>query len=444
MKKLLPLVISAVLGVSHSAMAENVAQIYSQVKETNPTLLQAKADKDQAFEAINAADAANLPQITLAASSTYIDNTSGDRLSDTGYGDNLLANTATVSVSQSLFNRANWESSNIAEISARASDASYASTQQQLMYDTVDKYFDVLGARDNLRFVQAEKKAVARQLEQTKQRFDVGLSAITDVHSAQAQYDGVLAQEIAAQNTLTNSYEALREIAGQYYQDVAELDTEKLVLKKPNLGVDELVKTAEDKNLNILALKLSQDIAKRQISLADKQGDPTVALTGSYGYSDSDVDNYMGAGSDVDSSGANATVGINVSFPLYTGGSVTSNVKQNEFAYVSASQALQATHRSVKTSVHTAYNNINANIAQINAYNQAVISAQSSLKATEAGFEVGTRTIVDVLDATQTLYEQKQNLSSARYNYIRANLALEQAVGTLNEDDILLINALLK
>lgn len=445
MKKLLPLVIGAVLGVPHSAMAENIAQIYSQAKETNPTLLQARANKDKAFEAINAADAVNLPQITLAASSTYTDRLSGDKQSATGSGENMLVNNATVSISQVLFNRANWESADIAEISARASDANYASGQQQLMYDTVDRYFAVLGARDNLRFVQAEKEAVSRQLEQTKQRFDVGLSAITDVHSAQAQYDGVLAQEIAAQNTLTNSYEALREVAGMYYQDLAELDTDKLTLKKPALDVTELVKTAEQKNLNLLALRLSQDIAKKQISLADMRGEPTVALTGSYGYADSDIEKSVSAGGvDTDSSGTNASVGINFSFPLYTGGAVTSNVKQQEFAYVSASQVLQAAHRSVETSVHTAYNNINANIAQINAYNQAVISAESSLKATEAGFEVGTRTIVDVLDATQTLYQQKQNLSSARYNYIRANLALEQAVGTLSEDDILLINSLLK
>lgn len=442
MKKLLPLVISTVLGFSHSALAEDISQIYNQAKETNPSLLQARAAKDQAFEAINTADAANLPQINLTASSTYIDHVSGDRMSNTTWGgDSLLSNSASLSVSQAIFNRANWETSDISELSARASDAQYASAQQQLIYDTVDKYFAVLGARDNLKFVQAEKKAVARQLEQTKQRFNVGLSAITDVHSAQAQYDAVLAQEIAAQNTLTNSYEALRELAGEYYRDLDDLDTSKLVLKKPASDIDELIKTAEDKNLNILALKLSKEIAKKQISLADKNGDPTLSLVGSYGYTGSDMEL---SGTNTRQSGTNASIGLNFNMPLYTGGSITSNVKQKEFAYVSASQQLQATHRTVETGVHTAYNNINADIAQIKAYEQAVVSAQSSLKATEAGFEVGTRTIVDVLDATQTLYQQKENLSAARYNYIRANLALKQAQGTLSEEDILTINALLK
>lgn len=427
MKKLLSLVIGSLLGFSHSAMAENISQIYNQVKESNPSLLQAKAEKERAFEAINTVDAVNMPQITLSASSTHTNRISGDKLSTTLYGDDLVTNSTLLSVSQVIFNRANWEATNIAELSAFASNANYASTQQQLMYDTVDKYFNVLSARDNLIFIQAEKKAVSRQLEQTKQRFDVGLSAITDVHSAQALYDGVIAEEIAVQNNLTNSYEALSEIAGQYYEDLSELDIEKLVLKEVNSDVETLVKTAEEKNFRIVALKLSKEISKRQILVAEKKGDPILSLTGSYGYTD-----YKADTSTYTSAGSNVSIGLNFSLPLYTGGSLSSNVKQQEFNYVSVCQQLQATHRSIETRVHTAYNNINTNIARIKAYNQAVVSAESSLKATEFGFEVGTRTIVDVLETTQLLYEQKQNLSFARYNYIRANLALDQALSLIH------------
>jgi len=446
MKKTLPLVISVLFGVvSPFASAADIAQIYHQAKETNPTLLQVQANKNQAFEAINASDAANLPQISLSASSTYYKNFSGDAISTTGYGNHLVANTAGVTLSQSIFNRQNWEKSNIAELSARAVDAQYAVAQQSLMYNTVDKYFAVLGAKDQLKFVQAEKATVSRQLEQIKQRFHVGLSAMTDVHSAQAQYDAVLAQEIAAQNELTNSYEALRELAGQYYDALDELDTKRLQLINPTQNVDTFIKVAEEKNYQLLSLRLSQQAAKKQISYAGKAADPTVSLSASYGYTGYNYPSDNSASiTDYDQDSLNGSVGLNFSLPLYTGGSISSNVKQQEFAYIAASQQLQATHRSVITSVHMAYNNIKANIAQIKAYEQAVVSAQSSLSATEAGFEVGTRTIVDVLDSTQTLYEQKENLSKARYNYIRANLALKQAVGSLTENDIVMVNKLLK
>ena len=198
MKKLLPLFISAALGsMSTSALADSLAEIYDLAKQNDPQLLSVAAQRDAAFEAINSSRSALLPQINLTAGYNL---TRGDTDPDAGSSisndKNVLS--AGVGFSQELYNRASWITLDTAEKTARKSDASYAATQQGLILRVSQAYFEVLRAQDNLVFVRAEKAAVGRQLEQTKQRFEVGLSAITDVHDAQAQYDAVLAYEVFA------------------------------------------------------------------------------------------------------------------------------------------------------------------------------------------------------------------------------------------------------
>ncbi|UJF20042.1 outer membrane channel protein TolC [Vibrio sp. SS-MA-C1-2] len=431
MKKVLSLAIAASL-MSGSVLAQDLAEIYQQAKETNPNLLKAEAVKESAFEAINESRASLLPQIDLTAgyntSYTETDNAPISGTSTTG------ALSAGVGLNQSIYNRANWINLDLAELNARESDTNYAVEQQQLILDSATAYFDVLNATDNLRFTRAEKKAVGRQLEQTKQRFEVGLSAITDVHDAQADYDSVLADEIIAENNLINSYEELREITGIEYKKLDILDTERFSVQPEKQSVAQLTKTAEEKNLSLLASRISQDSAKTQITLAQSGHLPTLSFNADYGYnnpSDTDDTNSL-------------TAGVNLAVPLYTGGAITSQVKQAQHNFVSASEDLEATQRAVIKNVRASYNNINASIGSIRAYQQSVISANSALEATEAGFEVGTRTIVDVLDSTRSLYDANSKLADARYSYIINILNLKQAMGTLSEQDILDVNKGLK
>ena len=301
-------------------------------------------------------------------------------------------------------------------------------------------YFDVLRAQDNLEFVQAEKAAVGRQLEQTKQRFEVGLSAITDVHDAQAQYDSVLADEVLAENELINSYEGLREITGVEHSNLYVLDIERFSASKSETPVDTLLKEAEQKNLTLLSSRITKDIAKDNISLQSSGHLPSLTLDG--GYTLAEQKNSDVSSQDFDSD--NFNIGLNLSVPIYSGGATSSLTKQAEFDFVAASQNLEASYRSVVKDVRAFNNNINASIGALRAYEQTVVSAKSALEATEAGFDVGTRTIVDVLDSTRNLYDANKNLSDARYNYILSVLQLREAVGTLNEQDILDINAGLK
>ncbi|ODP99770.1 MULTISPECIES: outer membrane channel protein TolC [unclassified Salinivibrio] len=429
MKKLLPLALGLALGsLSSVALADDLAQIYQQAKQSDPTLNQAAAERDAAFSAVDATRGTLLPQIGLNAGYSITRNDSNDQRDNN-------TTSADISLSQQIFKRDSWINLDISEMQARQLDAVYAAQQQGLMLRVAQAYFDVLRAMDKLEFVKAEKAAVGRQLEQTKQRFEVGLSAITDVHDAQAQYDAVLADEILAQNALTNSYEGLREITGEAPRDLRVLDTARFSASKPQQQPAALVETAEEKNLKLLASRIARDTAKEQIKLAESGHLPTLTFSAKYGMTD--VDNQHTPGS-VDSN--EGTAGLTFSLPLFTGGSTSANVEKAQYNYVAASESLEATFRSTVKDVRAFYNDINASIGALRAYEQTVISARSALEATEAGFEVGTRTIVDVLDATRRLYDANRNLSNARYDYILSRLQLRQAVGTLSEQDLLEIN----
>lgn len=416
-------------SVASGAYASDLVQVYEQAKQYDPQLLQIAAQRDAAFEAINSSQSVLLPQISLAAGYDVT------RSNDMGSFDR---NTVVgVGFSQQLYNRSSWVSLALAEQQARQADAIYATEQQSLILRVSTGYFAVLSAQDNLRFVQAEKRAVGRQLEQTQQRFDVGLSAITDVHDAQAQYDAVLANEILAKNEVANSFESLREITGIEYTDIDELDVARFSASPQSLPIQALLEQAQQQNLSLLAARIGQDIARNAISLAQASRLPELTFNGNYSYQDIS-NSYLGS---QDGDGTTYTLGVNLSVPLYTGGAITSQVKIAQYDYVSASEQLEASYRGVQRTVYSNNNDIAASIGSIQAFEQVVVSAQTALEATEAGFDVGTRTIVDVLDATRRLYSANQSLSSARYNYILSTLQLKQATGSLSEQDIFDINA---
>ncbi|ERM55049.1 membrane protein, partial [Vibrio mimicus CAIM 1883] len=284
MKKLLPLFVSAALGTLSSAVwAENLAEIYNQAKDNDPQLLSVAAQRDAAFEAVTSSRSTLLPQINLTAGYNVNRSDQDPRESD------LFS--AGINFSQELYQRSSWVTLDTAEKKARQADSEYAATQQGLILRVSKAYFEVLRAQDNLEFVRAEKAAVGRQLEQTKQRFEVGLSAITDVHDAQAQYDGVLADEVLAENNLTNSYETLREITGQEYSKLAVLDTKRFAASRTTESTDALIEQAQQKNLSLLSARISQDVARDNISLASSGHLPSLTLDGGYSYGNDSNDN---------------------------------------------------------------------------------------------------------------------------------------------------------
>ena len=443
MKKLLPILIGLSLtGFSAMSQAENLLQVYQQARLSNPDLRRSAADRDAAFEKINEARSPLLPQLGLGADYTY---TSGFRDSD---GVNSNVTSGSLQLTQTIFDMSRWRALTLQEKTAGVQDVTYQTDQQTLILNTATAYFNVLSAIDALSYTEAQKQAIYRQLDQTTQRFNVGLVAITDVQNARSQYDTVLANEVTARNNLDNAVEQLRQVSGNYYPQLASLNVDTFKTNKPD-NVNALLKEAENRNLTLLQARLSQDLAREQIRYAETGHLPTLGLTASSSVSDTSYSGSATRGNAISSSsyadrniGQNS-VGLSFNLPIYSGGSVTSQVKQAQFNFVSASEQLESAHRSVIQTVRSSWNNINASISSIKAYEQAVVSAQSSLDASEAGYAVGTRTIVDVLDATTTLYNAKQQLSSARYNYLINQLNIKAALGTLNEQDLVALNTTL-
>ncbi len=439
MKKLLPILIGLSLsGFSTLSQAENLMQVYQQARLSNPELRKSAADRDAAFEKINEARSPLLPQLGLGADYTY---SNGYRDSN---GLNSNATSASLQLTQTLFDMSKWRALTLQEKSAGIQDVTYQTDQQTLILNTATAYFNVLNAIDVLSYTQAQKDAVYRQLDQTTQRFNVGLVAITDVQNARSQYDTVLANEVTARNNLDNAVEQLRQVTGNYYPELASLNVDGFKTNKPQ-AVNALLKEAENRNLSLLQARLSQDLAREQIRLAQDGHLPTLDLTASTGVSDTSYSGSKTRASDAgtrydDSNEGQNKIGLSFSLPLYQGGMVNSQVKQAQYNFVGASEQLESAHRSVVQTVRSSFNNINASISSINAYKQAVVSAQSSLDAMEAGYSVGTRTIVDVLDATTTLYNAKQQLANARYTYLINQLNVKSALGTLNEQDLVALN----
>ena len=432
MKKLLPILIGLSLtGFSAMSQAENLLQVYQQARISNPDLRKSAADRDAAFEKINEARSPLLPQLGLGADYTY---NNGYRDSN---GINSNVTSGSLQLTQVLFDMSKWRALTLQEKTAGIQDVTYQTDQQTLILNTATAYFKVLAAIDTLSYTEAQKQAIYRQLDQTTQRFNVGLVAITDVQNARSQYDAVLANEVTARNDLDNAVEELRQVTGNYYPELASLNVNGFKTNKPQ-AVNALLKEAENRNLSLLQARLNQDLAREQIRQAQDGHLPTLDLNASSGVSNNRYSGSKSISQDADI-GQNK-IGLSFSLPLYQGGMVNSQVKQAQYNFVGASEQLESAHRSVVQTVRSSFNNVNASISSINAYKQAVVSAQSSLDAMEAGYSVGTRTIVDVLDATTTLYNAKQQLSNARYNYLINELNIKSALGTLNEQDLIALN----
>ncbi|MDX1677395.1 outer membrane channel protein TolC [Arsukibacterium sp.] len=447
MKKTLlsTLILSSLTVFSVSALADNLASVYQLATQKDPQLLRAEAVRNAARERIDISKARLLPQVNLGAgySKTMSENPEFLEQGIIIVDSDRTGWSAEVSLTQSIFDWTNWKNLNTAEKLALQSQAILDAEMQDLIVRVSQAYFNVLKAVDDLGFAGAEKRAIERQLEQTKQRFAVGLTAITDVHEAQAQFDSAVAREIAAQNMLETARESLREITGQYHNELASLDTTKFDTVQPSPATaDAWVTIAEDLNLNIKANKLALDVAKNDIENAKAGHYPTLSLDASYGTGDSETENtFAGNTRTTDLPRLDSSrIGLNLQVPLYSGGATVAATEVARANYVAASQDLEQSHRTAVRQVRVSFNDINANIATIRALEQAVVSAESALNATEAGFEVGTRTIVDVLQSTRNLFEARRNLAGARYNYVIAILSLKQAAGNLSEQDLMAIN----
>lgn len=441
MKKTISTLLLAITSTftSTSVLADDLLSVYQQALLNDPVVLKAQAQFMIVKEDIVQARSVLLPQINLTGGyvtgeqESYSTDTlaiSETEYSTLAYGANL---------NMQLYHHDSWLRLGNAEKAAHQSDLTYQVAKQDLIVRVTQAYFNLLSTKDDLVFAIAEKEAIARQLEQTKQRFSVGLTAITDVYEAQAQYDNAVTEQIRSENAIFQAEEELRVITNAYPKNVSVLNTQRFSTNKPvPSSADEWQVTAEAKNLDLITAKVSIDIAQEYIDIARAGHYPTLSLAANYNGDDSE---YTVSNTTADYPGLNDySVGVQLNVPIYSGGAIQSSVRKAQSGFVSASQDLILAHRSVVRTTRNAYNTVIAAISAIKAFEQSVLSAQKALEATEAGFEVGTRTIVDVLDSTRNLYNAKRNLSSTRYSYIQNVLLLKRAAGTITDEDISAIN----
>lgn len=432
---MIAMALSGMLCASMSnAYAEDLLDIYNEAYQRDPVVLQAKANRDRAVAAIDEATAALLPQINLTAG------LSASRVNPAGNGSSYNGTTARggVDLSQALWRHSSWVNRDIATKAAAQQELIYSDSMQQLILRVSQAYFSVLNAVDQVTFAKANQAALKRQLDEATRRFHVGLIAETDQLEAQAAYDLASAQVITAENNLINSYEEIRKLIGRQVTSLNALDAKRFTPFPVTRTIAQIINSAEQNNLSLQASIVSRDIAKDQIVLAQTGHEPTIDLVGSLGVSNNQYSvDYMSGQEGTSTQGA---IGVNLNMPLYTGGAVASQVTQAEHAYVAASESLELAHRTMVSNANNNYNNVQAAISSVNAYAQTEKSAQSALDATQAGYDVGTRTISDVLNATQQLYSAKQSLSAARFNYVMSRLQLLYVEGNLTIHDLEAIN----
>ena len=453
MKKTLSTLIIAIASAitSANAQAEDLLTVYQQALLNDTVVLKAQAQYEIVKEDIEQARAVLLPQISAQGiiSTNQSESQQSQFIDDDVVFFDVEVDTDSTSfvanLNMQLYHHDSWLRLDTAEKSAHQSDLLFQVAKQDLIVRVAQAYFSLLGTKDDLIFAKAEKAAIARQLEQTKQRFSVGLTAITDVHEAQAEYDNAVTEEIRAENAIFSAEEELRVITNAYPRNINILNTDRFSTTTPTPNsADEWQKAAEAKNLDLIAAKVSIDIAKDGMSIASTGHYPTLDLNGNWGSGKSQTSIVsQGVTQNFDETPFfnNYSIGITLNVPIYSGGAIQSSVRQAQKRFVLASQDLMQTHRSVVRTTRNAYNTVIASISSIRAFEQSVLSASKALEATEAGFEVGTRTIVDVLDSTRNLYNAKRNLSSTRYAYIHNILLLKRAGGTITDEDITAINS---
>jgi outer membrane protein len=422
---------------SLSTHAADLMDIYHQALENDPTFKAAYSTFMANAEVLPQARAGLLPQLnaTAQAGRNVIRVKTAGSTQEQTYNTNQWQLTA----SQAIFNYQTWAQVQQAKASVKAAHATFNNAAQELVLRTAKAYFDVLFARDTLNFAEAKLRANKRQLDQAQQRFNVGLDAITSVYEAKAAYDQSVALVIQAKNNQVNQSENLRKLTNHVYEQLAPLRENRIPLRKPEPNdVNEWVATGLKQNYRLYAAKYGLEASRENIKVQAAGGWPTLGLQAQSG----SVNNQISGGNFfVPATQAGSSVALAVNFPVYQGGLVESQTRQAQFQFQTSSEQLEEVFRDVTVNSTIAFNTIIDGISKVNADKQTVISQQNSLDSTEAQFQVGTRTMVDVVDAQQRLFEAQEQLASDQYKLINAMLNLKYLAGSLNVADLEEINS---
>ena len=439
------LFITSAIALPASANAATLLEIYQQALQSDPQIHEAEARRLAALEATPQARSALFPQVT--ADGTYTVAESSGPISQinpvTGEFETFDATIETdvfnwsLTMTQTIFSWDRIVGLRQADKTVARAEAVREAAQQDLIIRVAQRYFDVLAAEDRLTSIHADRTAIARRLEQAKQRFEVGLIAITDVQESQAAYDQSVADEIAAKRSLATAREFLREITGEYISDLSA-PKEEFPLQTPAPNNErEWVDLSLSQNLSLVASRLDEKLARDEISFRRNGHYPSLNLVASTSESETDRTFSTPLGSGTDSlTNPTDSIALQLSIPIFAGGGTSSRVREAVYLHRASREQLQRVTRETERQARDAYLGVLSEISRVQALKQAVASSRTALEATQAGFDVGTRTIVDVLNSQFALYAAITNYEQSRYDYILNVLRLKQAAGTLQVQDL--------
>jgi outer membrane protein len=467
----------ACLLVSPAIQADTLWDIYQQARQNDPQLREAGANRMAIRQAKPQARGVLLPQLSASGSADksnddgsnvfgQVDSGDADEDGNTsevfiltrdfdGRGENRRWS---IDLRQTLFRWDQWVRFRQADKQALQADVDYRVAELNLYTRVADAYFNVLAAADTLAANAASREAIGRQLEQAQKRFEVGLIAITDVQEAQSGFDQSVAAEILAKRQLANNKEVLREIIGDYPGELAKPRSEIPLVSPSPADETQWVELALQQNLSLQSAQIGAEIARDDIRIARSAYLPTIDFVASRQDIDTDgqqktvlvlpnvpppsLDSATSQPTDFQST--EDSIGLQVTVPLFTGGQSSARVKQAVYQHRASKERLERIARQTERQTRDAYLAVNSEISRVKALQQALKSAQTALQATEAGFEVGTRTTVDVLAGRQALVQAETNYARSRYDYIVNVLRLKEAAGSLGDADVQEVNTWLE
>lgn len=418
---LLPTLISSSLAVSGMVAAGPLADLYQLALENDPQLKQAEAQFMAGQEAPIQGRAGLLPRAEFRANTAHnSERAANGARGSTGYS---------VTLSQPVYNASSYYNFKRSELVAENAATAFEQTEQQVIIRSVEAYLNVLRAMSALDNAQAQERALQRRLDQVNAQFDVGLIAITDVQEAQATYDLAVVQRIDAEGSLNNRYEALERLAGQPFSQLSYLSPDYPVVAvepvEPQLWIDK----ALESNLSLQLAETQTEILRRNVQSIRGSRLPEVSVGVSH-------NNSRSHGARNDSWQDNNTIQLSMSVPLFTGGALSSQQRQAEHEQIAAVHQSEDARRAVIEGTRTLLRTLETSAQSVKARQTNILSRETALRATEEGFNVGTRNVVDVLQAEQNLYEARQAYENARIDHINALFQFKQTIGTLSPDDL--------
>ncbi|WP_286221832.1 TolC family outer membrane protein [Marinobacter apostichopi] len=423
------------LMVAQPALSIDLMETYEKALSYDSGIAAAQASFEAQQAASDVTRSVLLPQLGAFGEANYIDVEGPNQ--DNSYRELAYG----VQLTQPLFRADAWFDYDASQFQTESARADYNLAQQQLILDVATAYFNVLRARDTVITTRSAEAAIQRQYEQAQERFDVGLIAITEVYEARATYDDTRSQRIVAENQLNIAQEQVARLTGEFPEEIENL-RQNFPLGRPDpMDPSAWETTALDQNWSVQSALYELNVSEANLKSAKAGHYPTLDLNASYGKTKTDgLEDPSSFQMQRDGTTTQGVIGVTLNVPLYTGGGTQAGVRQRRSLVTVAEQSLKTVRRDVRVSTRSLFLTVNNNIETASALEQTIVSRRSALDATRAGYEVGTRNIVEVLDAEQAYYVALRDYANSRYDYVINTLQLKQAAGTLSPQDLVALN----